>query len=412
MMSGATDDKNLNSTFRRSPTLNSSIVNRVTTVTSTFDQPSVIIANDRSVTIRGGSEVSFSRESAVVSYGQSGEIALDVPLLQNDGGEESKALHRKLDFAYNVSWIVNIILLISKAYVWWISGSKSVLASLVDSFVDLVSQVVIFIAEWQSQKMDPRFPVGQARLETIGVLACALIMALSSYQVILESAGDLYNGLVEGLLPTIDASLIMYVVLGSATVLKAICYMLCSALASKSDSMVALAEDHLNDIMSNLAAAITACIAIEVDNAWWVDGAGAITISLYILWRWFDIAKGQVDKIVGRGAPEDFLEQLSSIASEHSQEIAVDCIRAYYFGSKYMVEMEIVMPVTTTFKHVHDISLSLQNKLESLDCVERAFVHADYESRSEPEHRTERLLQGLPVVREASAETLTTPALK
>ena len=31
--------------------------------------------------------------------------------------------------------------------------------------------------------MDPRFPVGQARLETLGVLLCALIMALASVQV-------------------------------------------------------------------------------------------------------------------------------------------------------------------------------------------------------------------------------------
>ena len=46
-----------------------------------------------------------------------------------------------------------------------------------------VSQVVIFVAEWQSKKMDPRFPVGQARLETLGVLLCALIMALASCQV-------------------------------------------------------------------------------------------------------------------------------------------------------------------------------------------------------------------------------------
>ena len=46
-----------------------------------------------------------------------------------------------------------------------------------------ISQVVIFIAEWQSRKMDPRFPVGQARLETLGVLLCALIMALASVQV-------------------------------------------------------------------------------------------------------------------------------------------------------------------------------------------------------------------------------------
>ena len=58
--------------------------------------------------------------------------------------------------------------------------------------------------------------------------------------------------------------------------------------------MVALAEDHLNDIFSNVAAAATAVIAKGLEGAWWTDGVGAILISLYILWRWLDIAKGQV----------------------------------------------------------------------------------------------------------------------
>eukprot|EP00983_Pelagomonas_calceolata_P117149 1160387-Pelagomonas_calceolata.AAC.2 len=39
-------------------------------------------------------------------------------------------------------------------------------------------------------------------------------------------------------------------------------------------------------------------------------------------------------------------------------------------------------------------------QLEALDLVERAFVHVDYARRDQPEHRTERLLQGLPVVAE------------
>ena len=60
------------------------------------------------------------------------------------------------------------------------------------------------------------------------------------------------------------------------------------------DAMVALAEDHLNDILSNMAAVATAGIAGYWAEAWWVDPAGAIVISLYILWRWADIAKIQV----------------------------------------------------------------------------------------------------------------------
>jgi divalent metal cation (Fe/Co/Zn/Cd) transporter len=57
--------------------------------------------------------------------------------------------------------------------------------------------------------------------------------------------------------------------------------------------MDALAEDHLNDVMSNGVALVTASIAFRYEN-WWVDPAGAILISAIIIYRWYDIILDQV----------------------------------------------------------------------------------------------------------------------
>jgi hypothetical protein len=45
-----------------------------------------------------------------------------------------------------------------------------------------------------------------------------------------------------GQLPQLDLGLVMYVVLGSATLLKCLCWAVCAALQGRSDSMLALAE--------------------------------------------------------------------------------------------------------------------------------------------------------------------------
>lgn len=47
----------------------------------------------------------------------------------------------KVRIAYNLSWAVNILLFGAKIYAFYVSHSKAVLASMVDSIVDLVSQV-------------------------------------------------------------------------------------------------------------------------------------------------------------------------------------------------------------------------------------------------------------------------------
>jgi hypothetical protein len=54
--------------------------------------------------------------------------------------------------------------------------------------------------------------------------------------------------------------------------------------------------------------------------------------------------------------------------------------RAYHAGQKYYVEVDIVMNEDLPLKITHDVSQTLQRKLEGLADVERAYVHVDYEN--------------------------------
>lgn len=98
--------------------------------------------------------------------------------------------------------------------------------------------------------------------------------------------------------------------------------------------MVALAEDHLNDIMSNVVAICSAFMAHYIPHGWWIDPACAILISLYIVWRWLMIAQTQVDKVVGKAAPLEFAEKLEQLANSHHGSMALDVLRAYHFGAR------------------------------------------------------------------------------
>ncbi len=46
----------------------------------------------------------------------------------------------------------------------------------------------------RSKHADPRFPVGKARLEAVGVILCACVMTLSSFEVIRSSGCTIYAG--------------------------------------------------------------------------------------------------------------------------------------------------------------------------------------------------------------------------
>jgi divalent metal cation (Fe/Co/Zn/Cd) transporter len=91
--------------------------------------------------------------------------------------------------------------------------------------------------------------------------------------------------------------LLMYIILGVATGTKVLLLIYCYALQSRSESMLALAEDHRNDIISNLGAIACGAAASALDSLWWIDPVGAIVISLYIIWSWARILWGQVSRL-------------------------------------------------------------------------------------------------------------------
>eukprot|EP00891_Asterochloris_glomerata_P000292 jgi/Astpho2/292/fgenesh1_pg.00010_%23_53_t len=299
---------------------------------------------------------------------------------------------RQTTAAMNFSWAANILLLAAKIAAFIFSLSFAVLASAADSLVDLASQAVLQVAEWTMAKQDAAFPIGKTRLECIGVILCAVIMSIATFQVITESLQALYAGILHNDPPEVDAGLWMLLILGVATVVKLFLYFCCQALSAKSSIMLALAEDHRNDVMSNIVAIIGAAVAANFKRLWWFDPALAITISIYIIYSWAKISKGQVDKILGKGAPPEFIEEVRELSLRHHCDLEVDVIRGFHFGSRFLVEIEIILPAQMTVQESHDIALLLQHKVEALPDVERAHVHVDYLKRGEPEHKVERNL--------------------
>lgn len=297
------------------------------------------------------------------------------------------------DGAQRWSWVVNWMLLVMKLVIAVLSNSKAVWAAFADSVVDIISQFVLAVAGRYMNVHNEDYPVGRSKLEALSVLACSAIMAITSVEVIQFASFDLYNGF-NGRIPSLEVNWIMYLSLGVGICMKFLLYVYCRLATQKesSDILSALAEDHINDVFSNSAAIITASIAFQFRKWWWLDSVGAIAISLVIVYRWSSMISEQVKKLIGYTAPPEWIEMVNDLARSHDDRILLDCTRAYHFGARYNVEMEIVMPADMSVRESHDIALELQHKIEELDDVERAFVHVDHLTRDGLEHKIERTL--------------------
>lgn len=292
-------------------------------------------------------------------------------------GDDAISLRKHVNSATNWSVIVNVGLTLVKLWSAYVSGSLAVLASLVDSFLDLAQTGVLFVVEKKSElPPDEEFPAGRKRLEPVGVIVCAMLMAIGSVGVMCEAVETLMDAFFHHDIPIVDVSLPTLAVLVATVLSKALLWVYCAAVEEDSSTALALAEDHANDVASNTVAILACGLATWRSSLWWADPVGAILISLYICNAWFYIAKDHVEQIVGKGATTEQLNQLAALANTYEPSLAsLVKITAYHFGPSFLVEVHMaVHDDDIHVSKIHQISTDLASTIETLSWVEKCFV--------------------------------------
>lgn len=399
---------------------------------------------------------SLSLENLMETASQSSNYAVST---SDDGGEIIVCsgwlkLPSLRSMALTLSLYLNIAITLSKLIAYLQTFSLSVLAALLDSVLDVVSQAVLNYTEQHSsmQRSSAFYPAGASRLEPIGVLTCAALMGMASFEVLKESAIALaekgHHDLKEipNFTSVYSMIAIVFVKLGllwlchaganrrrvyksskpsysqrqqagildddisdsSNTTQKEEQQRLLAGASLRnttkpmdsipSDSaakhsiqmadptLEALAQDHWNDALSNGVAATALLCAVQWPSLWFLDPCGAVIISLYIIYSWYTTGKEQIEHLTGKSAPEEFIEELRDLADDFDDRAVVDTIRAYHFGPKFLVEIELVMDASTLLFESHDLGMDLQYEVEGREEVERCFVHIDYQVRPYDEH--------------------------
>lgn len=87
--------------------------------------------------------------------------------------------------------------------------------------------------------------------------------------------------------------------------------------------------------------------------------------------------------LTGHTAKPEFLSKITWTSLDHHEKIKkINSVRAFHFGNNFLVEISIILPADMTVQEARDIGEPLEQKLESMSEVERAFVHIDYENKA------------------------------
>ncbi|KAK9784103.1 hypothetical protein AB5N19_10040 [Seiridium cardinale] len=291
---------------------------------------------------------------------------------------------RRAKWAININVIANVALLAGKIVAVASTGSLSLVASLVDSALDLLCTLIIWttnkLVGWRLGALKKRFPVGRRRLEPIGILVFSIIMVISFLQILKESVEKLAP--LEG-----EAEKLPYTAIGAMVatiVIKGIIGLGCYRI--KTTQVQALAQDCKTDVFFNTLSLLFPFIG-EKANVWWLDPAGAGLLSLFIIYDWGHTCFENVTRLSGEAASTRTYQKLMYLAWRFSPIVlGFKNVTAYHCGDGVWVEYDLLLDEKTSLRTCHDVAETLQYCAEGLNEVDRAFVTSDYSSSGPAGH--------------------------
>ncbi|KAI3822906.1 hypothetical protein L1987_10507 [Smallanthus sonchifolius] len=284
--------------------------------------------------------------------------------------------------AMKISNYANILLLAFKIFATIETGSIAIAASTLDSLLDLLAGGILWFTHLSMQSINIyKYPIGKLRVQPVGIIVFAAIMATLGFQVLIQAVEQLIENKPPEKMSSLQL-LWLYIIMLTATVVKLGLWLYCRS--SGNEIVRAYAKDHYFDVVTNVVGLVAAVLGDRF--YWWIDPVGAIILAVYTIVNWSGTVWENAVSLVGQSAPPEVLQKLTYLVTRHPKVKRVDTVRAYTFGVLYFVEVDIELPEDLSLKEAHAIGETLQIKIEKLPEVERAFVHLDFECDHKPEH--------------------------
>lgn len=252
-------------------------------------------------------------------------------------------------------------LAVIKLFVALTSGSMAVMASAVDSLLDILMSGVNFMAIRQAeQPPDECHPFGHGKYETLATFFQALVICGSGGWIIYEASIRLTRG--EGL-ENVDQGI---GILAFSAIVSWFIASYLRKVAKQTDSS-ALEADSLHfrmDIYSNLGL-MTGLLLIRWLEISWLDSALSILVASYILHEALQLIKRSMMDMLDQELPMEIQQQIHEIITTHEAPLSgYHGLRTRRAGSLKIMDFHLEVCKEMTVKDAHQIADGLEKKIE------------------------------------------------
>ena len=292
-----------------------------------------------------------------------------------------------------VSSSVATVLVFVKLIIGIASGSVAVLASAIDSLLDMAVSLFNFFAIKKSEEQpDDLYQYGKGKIQAIAAVIEGTVITISGIYIIYVALKKLNEGTVTTLLtPSIFAMLFSIIVT----------YFLVEYLlkvAKETDSIVIKADalHYKTDLWSN-AAVLVALGLVWLTGLDSIDAVFGLGIGIYIIYSAYEIIVQGIEILLDRALDGETVAKIGEIISGHPEVTSYHWLKTRTDGNANFVEFHMVLRPNMLLLEAHRIADEVEDQIMLLEPNKKWIITPHFDPYDD-EEVNDAMLYGKPLV--------------
>lgn len=291
-----------------------------------------------------------------------------------DMNEKIKNMDRAglLKLASVASVVTAVFLIVAKLAAWLVTGSVSLLASLVDSVMDsLASLINLFAIRYSLQPADDDHRFGHGKAEPLAGLVQAAFIAGSAVFLIFHAIDRLrYGQQLEQV--GIGIGVMVLAIVLTVLLLSIQHYVIrrTGSTAIRADSL-----HYLTDLLTNVS--ILFALYLSTQGWTWADPVFAIGVAVYIFYSAFQIGHEAFQQLMDRELPEEILKKIRATAMAPPEVTGIHEMRTRQAGQTRFVQLHLELDEEMSLKQAHAIADEVEEHIMDFLPDAEVIIHQD-----------------------------------
>ena len=277
-----------------------------------------------------------------------------------------------LKLASLASVLTASFLIVAKLAAWSVTGSVSLLASLVDSVMDSIASLInLFAIRYSLQPADEKHRFGHGKAEPLAGLAQAAFIAGSAVFLVFHAIDRLR------FTRSLEQIGVGLWVMALAIVMTVGLLAIQRYVIRKTDSTAIRADSlhYMTDLLTNMS--VLLALYLSTLGWTWADPVFAIAVAIYIFYSAWQIGHEAFQQLMDRELPDDILKQIQATAMSHPEVMSTHEMRTRQAGHTRFVQLHLVLDEDLPLKTAHAIADQVEAEiLEFLPGAE-VLIHQD-----------------------------------